>query len=398
MMPKRWILINLILMAVLVGCSSSTPDPASVTPIITAAPITSTSNTLSSGGSVVASGVIVPKRQANLGLVLPARIQSVDVVEGEAVEEGQILVQLAGREQMEAVVAAAEYNLLIAQQAAESVDEVTAVTLAQAKLDLANAWDALDDAERQWTVNQLGNRATPSALKDAKADVIISRKRLIQARNMLDNASGTSSKAQTQIAVTNAERVYYQAVWLVNWLQSEPTELEQAFLDAELDLAKALFNNVEREVEHLEDGSNPDAIALAEANLKIAETQLAAARSALADSKIRAPFAGTVTTIMVSSGEAVAPGQVLLTMADFGHLQAETTDLSERDVDQVKVGQTALIYLEALGEKIEGEVASISQQATMMGGDVVYKVIIDLATHPPDLLWGMSVEVEISTD
>ncbi len=64
----------------------------------------------------------------------------------------------------------------------------------------------------------------------------------------------------------------------------------------------------------------------------------------------------------------------------------------------MKVGQSALIYLEALGEKIEGEVASISQQATMMGGDVVYAVIIDLVTHPPDLLWGMSVEVEINTD
>jgi len=164
--------------------------------------------------------------------------------------------------------------------------------------------------------------------------------------------------------VTNAERAYYQAVWLVNWLQSEPTKFEQALYDSELDLAKALFNNAQRKLERLEDESNPDAKALAEANLKIAETQLAAAHSSLADSQIRAPFAGTVTNVMVSSGEAVAPGQVLLTMADFGHLQAETTDLSERDVDQVRVGQSALIYLEALGEKIEGEVASISQQAT----------------------------------
>jgi multidrug efflux pump subunit AcrA (membrane-fusion protein) len=322
----------------------------------------------------------------------------VDVFEGEDVEEEQILLQLTGREQMEAAVAAAEYNLLIAQQAADSVDEQAAVALAQAKLDLVNAQDALDDAERQWYVNQLGNRATPSALKDAKADVIITRKNLNQARNILDNASGTGAKAQAQILVTNAERAYYQALWLVNWLQSEPTKFEQALYDSELDLAKALFNNAQRKLERLEDESNPDAKALAEANLKIAETQLAAARSSLADSKIRAPFAGTVTNVMVSSGEAVAPGQVLITMADFGHLQVETTDLSERDVDQVKVGQSALIYLEALGEKIEGEVASISQQATMMGGDVVYAVIIDLSTHPPDLMWGMSVEVEISTD
>jgi len=395
MTNKQWILICLISMGILVGCSSQTPT---ITPIITAPATTTASSILSSGGSVVASGVIVPARQANLGLVLPARIQSVDVFEGEDVEEGQILVQLTGREQMEAAVAAAEYNLLIAQQAAESVAEQAAVTLAQAKLDLVNAQDALDDAERQWNVNQLGNRATPTALKDAKADVTITRKNLNQARNIQDNASGTGAKAQAQILVTNAERAYYQALWLVNWLQSEPTEFEQALLDAELDLAKALFNNAQRELDRLEDDSNPDAIALAEANLKIAETQLAAARSSLADSKILAPFAGTVTKLMVSSGEAVVPGQVLLTMADFGHLQAETTDLSERDVDQVKVGQSALIYLEALGEKIEGEVASISQQATIMGGDVVYAVIIDLATQPPNLLWGMSVEVEINTD
>jgi len=395
MTNKQWILICLISMGILVGCSSQTPT---ITPIITAPATTTAINIRPSSSSVVASGVIVPARQANLGLVLPARIQSVDVFEGEDVEEGQILLQLTGREQMEAAVAAAEYNLLIAQQAAESVDEQAAVTLAQAKLDLVNAQDALDDAERQWYVNQLGNRATPSALKDAKADVTITRKNLNQARNILDNASGTGAKAQAQILVTNAERAYYQAVWLVNWLQSEPTEFEQALYDAELDLTKALFNNAQRELERLEDDSNPDAVALAEANLKIAETQLAAARSSLADSNIRAPFAGTVTNVMVSSGEAVAPGQVLLTMADFGHLQAETTDLSERDVDQVKVGQSALIYLEALGEKIEGEVASISQQATMMGGDVVYAVIIDLSTHPPNLLWGMSVEVEISTD
>jgi len=395
MTNKQWILICLISMGILVGCSSKTPT---ITPIITAPATTTAINIRPSGSSVVASGVIVPARQANLGLVLPARILSVDVFEGEVVDEGEILVQLTGREQLEAAVAAAEYNQLIAQQAVESVDEQAAVTLAQAKLDLVNAQDALDDAERQWNVNQLGNRATPSALKDAKADVIITRKNLIQARNILDNASGTGAKAQAQILVTNAERAYYQAVWLVNWLQSEPTEFEQALYDSELDLAKALFNNAQRELERLEDEANPDAEALADANLKIAEAQLAAARSSLADSNIRAPFAGTVTNVKVSSGEAVAPGQVLLTMADFGHLQVETTDLSERDVDQLKVGQSALIYLEALGEKIEGEVASISQQATMMGGDVVYAVIIDLSTHPPGLLWGMSVEVEISTD
>ncbi len=395
MINKRWILICLISMAVLAGCSSPTP---AVTPVITAPSSTTAPAFRSSGGDVIASGVVVPTRQANLGLVLPARIKSVEVVESQTVEEGQILVQLAGREQMEAAVAGAEYNLLSAQQALESVYEEADLALAQAKLDWANALDALDDAEYQWTVNQPGNRATPDALKDAKADVTIAEKRLGQARKNLDKASGTMGKAQAQSALTDAKRAYNQAIWLVNWLQSEPTELEQALLDAELDLAKATLNKAERELERLNDGPDPDAVALAEARLENAETGLAAARSTLADSEIRAPFAGTVAKVLVSPGEAVAPGQVLLTLADLDHFQVETTDLSERDVYLVKVGQQALVYIEALGEEVEGQVANISQQATTIGGDVVYAVTIDLATHPPDLLWGMSVEVEISTD
>jgi len=40
-------------------------------------------------------------------------------------------------------------------------------------------------------------------------------------------------------------------------------------------------------------------------------------------------------------------------------------------------------------------VSAIAPEATTVGGDVVYKVTIELAEHPPDLRWGMSVEVEI---
>ena len=67
-------------------------------------------------------------------------------------------------------------------------------------------------------------------------------------------------------------------------------------------------------------------------------------------------------------------------------------------MDQVKVGQSVKVYLEALGEEVEGEVSKISQQSVTIGGDVVYTVTIDLKSYPVNLLWGMSVEVEINTD
>jgi hypothetical protein len=84
-----------------------------------------------------------------------------------------------------------------------------------------------------------------------------------------------------------------------------------------------------------------------------------------------------------------------LTMADLHHLQVETTDLSERDVNQVAVGQQATVYVEPLGVEVEGQVVEIAPQATTVGGDVVYAVVVELDEQPPGLRWGMSVEVEI---
>jgi HlyD family secretion protein len=43
-------------------------------------------------------------------------------------------------------------------------------------------------------------------------------------------------------------------------------------------------------------------------------------------------------------------------------------------------------------------VAGIAPQATTVGGDVVYAVYVELDEQPPDLRWGMSIEVAIDTD
>jgi hypothetical protein len=88
---------------------------------------------------------------------------------------------------------------------------------------------------------------------------------------------------------------------------------------------------------------------------------------------------------------------VVLTLADLRHLQVETTDLSERDVDQVAVGQRAAVTVEGLGVTVEGQVVHVASQATTVGGDVVYAVVVALDEQPPGLRWGMSVEVEITT-
>ena len=92
------------------------------------------------------------------------------------------------------------------------------------------------------------------------------------------------------------------------------------------------------------------------------------------------------------------PGEVVVELVDLSDLRVQTTDLSELDVARVSVGQTAGVYVEPLGETVGGKVVRIASQAEMIGGDVAYAVFIGLDEQPPGLRWGMSVEVEITTD
>jgi hypothetical protein len=91
------------------------------------------------------------------------------------------------------------------------------------------------------------------------------------------------------------------------------------------------------------------------------------------------------------------PGQTLIDLGDLSTLRAVTTDLSERDVVRVAADQEATVFVEALNIEIPGRVAGIAPEATTVGGDVVYEVVIELAELPPELRWGMNVEVEIDT-
>ena len=93
----------------------------------------------------------------------------------------------------------------------------------------------------------------------------------------------------------------------------------------------------------------------------------------------------------------MSPGQVLVVINDVKHLHVETTELSERDVPKIKVGQIATVLIKALNQDAAGKVTAISHLADTLGGDVVYKVTIELDKFPPDLRAGMSVDVQFKT-
>lgn len=127
----------------------------------------------------------------------------------------------------------------------------------------------------------------------------------------------------------------------------------------------------------------------------------AAVETALASQKqktLLAPYAATVIEVKVAPGEVVNAQQAVILLANLKDLQIETTDLSERDVVNIKVGQPARVYIEALDAEIIGTVTNIATLASDYNGDVVYTATIQLDEIPAALRWGMSVEIDFGSE
>lgn len=139
---------------------------------------------------------------------------------------------------------------------------------------------------------------------------------------------------------------------------------------------------------------------LQEANARVDQAQagLAVAQAELAQATLTAPFSGTVTSIAVSAGEMVAAQQVVLRLGSLDRLQVETTDLSERLISAVRIGDAATVRLKAFDASLSGRVTAIAPLAGISSdGDTIFKVTIQLDRQPAGLLWGMTGDVDIQT-
>jgi multidrug efflux pump subunit AcrA (membrane-fusion protein) len=198
--------------------------------------------------------------------------------------------------------------------------------------------------------------------------------------------------AVTEVAVKEGDLV--SAGQLLAKLDS--TALASAVVQAEANL-----RGQQREYEFWlpsRKGENPERRWLEETKVETAKAALALTQAQLAQAEIHAPAAATVISVNVKVGEYAQPGQVIITLAALDHLRVETTDLSERDIPAVQVGQEVKVFVEALDQELTGRVIAIAPKADSLGGDVVFKVTIELDDQPESLRWGMSAEVNIQTE
>jgi HlyD family secretion protein len=136
----------------------------------------------------------------------------------------------------------------------------------------------------------------------------------------------------------------------------------------------------------------------AKADVDRAQAAVDIAKAQLAQATLTAPIGGMIASVDISPAEFANPGQIVIVLGDLTHFQIETTDFSEKDVPKIEVGQNASVFIEALGQDFNGKVVDIARVSETVGGDVVFKVTVELDDQPEGLRWGMSADVKIAAE
>jgi RND family efflux transporter MFP subunit len=167
-------------------------------------------------------------------------------------------------------------------------------------------------------------------------------------------------------------------------------------IEAQLLAADLAVMEAEQRLEEVERyHTDEDAIDLANAALDLAKGQQRAAKQALEETKLKAPFTGTVVRIDLKEGAYTAPAEVAMVLADFSFWYLETNDLNENEVVKISEGDQVEISFDALpGESFTGEVELISEYFLERFGNITYLVRIRFNESDERLRWGMTAEVK----
>ncbi len=385
-----WIVVCLLLLA---GCGSAgeevTPTPGLSSP--------DDFQTI-----IGATGVVVPEQWAALSMRAQGVVAEVLVEEGDPVVAGQPLVRLDGQAAAEAKVRSAEHELLSAQQALDDLHENAPLAAATAELALANARDALDDAERLNIYQQKGNRATQETIDGAEAQLTLAEQAVKRAEAAYNRTSrlpeDNPTRASARASLEAARRQRDAAERNVNWYKGAPSDIDQAILDGKVSVTQAELDQAELDAEDLIPGPDPDLLAQAKARLTLAQAQLAAAQQAQADLELSSPFDGIVCNLKARVGEWMTPGVPVLQLGDLARLQVETTDLNEIDAARLQLGDRAMVTFDALPiAGVGGTVQRIGFKSAE-GSGVNYTVILKLDEIPDGLRWGMTAFVDIEVE
>ena len=305
--------------------------------------------------AIIAEGRLEPIRYAEIAFNASGVVSEVLVKEGEAVKNGELLIQLGG--ESDQIYAAARLELVNAQQALNDLQNSSGTGLAQIVIDLKDAKEEYEDAIDYLDYLQNSKKVPQTETR----------------RFLIQTWKGYQYRIKTK---------YFKGPAPEDWI-----------IEAENDLTlkKAKWEDLQRTYERMKGGVDKD-------QLVVLEARLDAAKAAVAALEVTAPFDGVVAKMNAKVGSSINAGQVAVTVADFSKWLVKTTDLTEIDVVNLEEGQPVSITLDAIPDaQLTGEILSIGQTYAENQGDVVYEVTIVLTDTHPAMRWGMTTAVNFES-
>ena len=341
----------------------------------------------SASGPLETSGT-VEGVEVSVASEIPGRVVEVLAAEGQAVQRGDPLFRLdeasieVRRRKATAVAAAAvtaaRLQLVKTQQELDALLEDAPLVMAQAQSDLAAARDALDDAQRRRAYQQSGRRATDETVEGVEAQLALAEEAVDQAdhtaANLSDLSSSDPKRAAAEAALYEARQQRDAIKTNLNWYTGEPTDIDQAMLDARVALAEAQVLQAQLEWERWKDGPDPSALELAQASVDNAKAQLEAAEATAAAEldtldldadkvTVRAPVSGVVLARLIEPGEVVAAGATVFTIGQLDALRI-TVYLPEDRYGGVSLGEQAQVTVDTFpGDQFVATVSRIADEA-----------------------------------
>lgn len=187
------------------------------------------------------------------------------------------------------------------------------------------------------------------------------RSALEQAQAVYNSGKASLSNAQAQLVSSQAQFDNQKTIYERNKKLFD----QGAIAQADLDLSKAAYQTAEANLKSAQD--NIDASSY---NAKSAEATMKEANDNLVKTNVLSPIDGVVVGLLVKKGERVVgtaqfAGTEMMSVADLSDMEADV-NVNENDIVNVKVGDTALIEVDAfINRKFKGVVSNVSNSANV---------------------------------
>ncbi|WP_298676295.1 HlyD family efflux transporter periplasmic adaptor subunit [uncultured Lentibacter sp.] len=256
-----------------------------------------------SEGDIFALGRVLPDGDV-LAVATPfgasdARLQAIEVREGDSVQRGDVLAVLDNKSQLDNALATAEANLRVKEAALLQTQETIRASRAEAQANLERAIATADQAQSEL------DRLAPLA------------ERGVATQAALDTAAARADEAKRDVERNRATLSRYKAT----------------------------------------SGAVQADIAVAEANLEAARVDVQRARSDTERALVRAPIDGMVLKVNSQIGEKPATGGII-ELGDTRQMMVEA-EVYQTMIGRVAIGDPVTVTAEALDGPLTGVVSAI---------------------------------------